>query len=579
MGRLFRAPGPEKLVLPILILSLISGAILTAYGSPPKALLYGLGLFAFPTYLSAYATKPLAEIFGGKIYLRRSMLLSFLGLTIAFLVLLIGVLAFPSISKRFILLGWALALWLRQVALTATSTSHPLKSLPSSSVQTILGFVFVPIFFPLSFLEGLMAAILFLSFFLTAVVFTELANSPIKRSFGTSGLSLLRYFLDHMTERGREGTEEIEAFFESISVPIEAHVGLIAFRKKGEIKALMIVPSIHPGPFGYLSGSDLPSKLISSLQDLSPNILVPHGPSTHDFNPSSKKECEKIAEKVRELLPQINYSKSSSPLIRSSIGEASACAQVFGKNILLLSSLAPKPTDDLDYSTGYASIEAAKASGFQDAIFIDAHNCMELGSGLVHFGSKQSRDVVRACAQASKLARKARTRGIRMGLAWRKEIVPTERGFGSQGIQVMVIETGKKKAAYLLFDGNNMVPQLREKILFSAKSLVEESEVLTTDNHVVNATMGGFNPVGSKTDFMEIVKLTEQLVREAIADLEEVEVGMKTGIIEDFKVFGHGSAARLSSVINSTMSTLRLNAIITLSLALAVSALALLLTP
>lgn len=160
-----------------------------------------------------------------------------------------------------------------------------------------------------------------------------------------------------------------------------------------------------------------------------------------------------------------------------------------------------------------------------------------------------------------------------MGVASADGFSVDEDGLGSMGIQVMVIETSGKRNGYLLFDGNNMVAGLREKILARIGGILDDAEVLTTDNHSVNNTMGGFNPVGEKMSHERIVEITEDLMRKAVNDLEDVEVGMKTGLIHDFNVFGPQSTARLASVVNSTMHTLRWNAVMNLLVAVTLSAL------
>src|SRR5581483_7624419 len=101
-------------------------------------------------------------------------------------------------------------------------------------------------------------------------------------------------------------------------------------RKRGtnEIKAAVVVPAVHPGPIGHLGGSNLPAKVIQSA-GISPNILVPHGPATHDFNPATRFEVERIGDAARQLIAQTVYTEDASPLVR--VGhDVQVCAQSFG---------------------------------------------------------------------------------------------------------------------------------------------------------------------------------------------------------------------------------------------------------
>src|SRR2546427_622670 len=76
----------------------------------------------------------------------------------------------------------------------------------------------------------------------------------------------------------------------------------LALRAPERIVALLVATHAHPGPFGRVGGSDLPAKLRAALGDVSPVVMVPHGPSTHDYNPSTSNEVMKIAATVRSLL-------------------------------------------------------------------------------------------------------------------------------------------------------------------------------------------------------------------------------------------------------------------------------------
>jgi putative membrane protein len=150
-------------------------------------------------------------------------------------------------------------------------------------------------------------------------------------------------------------------------------------------------------------------------------------------------------------------------------------------------------------------------------------------------------------------------------------------GIGKTGVQVLVIQTNDQKTTYILFDGNNMVMGLREAIKSAVSDLVDEAEVLTTDNHAVNAIIGGFNPVGLKMDKQPLIDDAKSLVKAAIDDLEDVSVGMKTGFVEGISVFGYENVSRLSSVVNSTVATLKMTTFISLLSALVASAIVFLL--
>ncbi len=581
MRLLFRAPRPGMMIVPILVLSVVLGLMLESVGE--RAVYAGLLVFAVPAFLSAALSVPLANALGGRLYLRRSALLSTIAL-VPFLFFLPGwvlrdVVGWPVLDTpvMFLLFGYAASIWLRQMVLMATSNANLLRSLPAVMTQPILGFAALVPVYPTTMTDLYAAVALSATFLVATSGFMAMANSPLKRTFGMSGLRLIRLFLDHITEGEEAGREELEGFFQSFSVRVNALVGAAAFRTEDRVKALLVVPLVHPGPFGYLGGSDLPAKVARELQDVSEHVIVAHGPSTHDYNPATSGECARLAAHVRQMLAAPTATSEASPLVRARARQAKATAQVLGDWALLTSTFSPLPSDDLDFATGHALVEMARKSGMRDAIPVDAHNCLELGSGRVNFGSQESQDVLAAAQAALTQAREQVSEGLRIGFAERRGYDLHEDGLGAMGIQALVLEAGGSRAAYVVYDGNNMVPGLREEILSALGSLVDAAEVLTTDNHSVNIRMGGYNPVGAKIGRPRLIADTRAVAQAALGDLEPVTVTAATGEVSDLLIFGHENASRLSSVINATMSTLRFGAALSIALGVALSLVMLLL--
>jgi putative membrane protein len=259
--------------------------------------------------------------------------------------------------------------------------------------------------------------------------------------------------------------------------------------------------------------------------------------------------------------------------------------QPLGKALVTVHTSAPNPTDDVDFPVGRSVQDAFRRRGVEHPFFSDAHNCLERGGGAVHFGTHEAEELLKQADEAASAYVKP-DGSLRAGFAQTAGFDKTRDGIGAQGIQVAVIEAGGHKMAYILLDGNNMVKGLREKILEAVKgpggpireagaapgpdapdevsaattgasgALVDEAEVLTTDNHCVHATMGGYNPVGSRYPNDKLAEMARETVGRAIADLEEVESGAGSKPVE-LRVFGHGNTARLTTAINSTVAVLR----------------------
>lgn len=583
--RLFVSPPPRRMVLPILAFSLMEAYLLVYPALDATRILFGTIAVALPAYLAAVATVPVAETLGGRMYFRRSFLLAFVGLIMlgAFEIVAVSALSVYSIFggvayaefriERVAVLGYGAVLWAREVILSATSNSKHLRSLPAASLHPVLGLVGLALFVPYGPADVLVALLVFALFFASAVAYAEIAKRPLLRSFGVDGLKLLRSTLDHYTQPEETGIAELESFFDSISVAARIRVGGVAFRAGNRVKALFVAPTVHPGPMGYVSGSDLPSKVARRLEDLTPSVLVAHGPTTHDENPATSAEVHKVSDAIRAMVAAASYGARVGHACRATFGRASALAQAFEDVVLLVASFAPNPTDDIDSATGHAAVQEARLAGARDAIFVDAHNCLVPGVGLTLFGSERSHEIINAAKAATGAALKAPKDRVRVGHAARRGFASPDQGIGARGIEALVIATGGQRTAYLLLDGNNMVPGVRDAIRIRVAGLVQESEAMTTDNHSVNLTMDGFNAVGAVLEHETILAQCEAAVRDAVADLEDVEAAAFAGDVPDFRIFGPQSASRLTTSINSTMAVLRPALYVTLSGAIALGAL------
>lgn len=589
--RLFTSPPPRRMVLPILAFSLMEAFLL---GYPSLNLVrIGIGTVAvaLPAYAAALLTKPAALALGGRMYFRRSFLLAFVGLILLggfqiFAVALFTALAVlgnapydPVVTLNVTLLGYGAILWVREVILTATSHSQHLRSLVAASLHPFLGLVGLAALFAFDPWQFVLGLIVLAVFFVSAVGYAEIAKRPLLRAFGADGFKLLRSTLDVYGEMEDEGVAELEEFFGSISVSARIRVAGLGFRGPEGLRALFLAPTVHPGPMGMVSGSDLPTKVARGLADLTPNVLVAHGPTTHDENPATTAEVAKVSGAARRLLGEAVFVSEAGVACRGSFGRAVALAQAFGDTVLLVSSFAPNPTDDIDSATGYAAVQEAKLTGARDAIFVDAHNCLEPGVGLTLFGSQASHEVIQAARAATEAALHAPRQRIRVGYARKCEICTPDQGIGARGIEALVVEAGGQRTAYVLFDGNNMVPGMRDAVRARIAGLVQESEALTTDNHSVNLTMDGFNAVGAVLDRETLLSNAEAAVRDAVAHLEAAEVAPFSGEVADFRIFGPQTASRLTTSINATMAVLRPALYVTLSGAVAIAALALVLLP
>ncbi len=556
----FTSPRPWKTLPAIFALSLVLGAIAIPLYPFQTWLVRTAGLFFVPAALGALLAVPLARGLGGTVYIRRSALLALISLLVLVpMVLVWRLLMAPRFVGRLsdmLLFSWALVLWLWHLVLLTTSNTGHGRSLPVSSVMPVLGVLAVAVLLPpFGARELLLSAGFFAIFLLSASAFKKMAESPLRRNFGWSGMELVKNMLAHWTEGGESGKDGMEEFFCSFSVPFKAEIGVIGFRSGTRLKGLWLVPTVHPGPFGTLGGSDLPTKLKNQLG--SENLMVFHGPATHDQNPASDAEVVKLAAAAKTAISRLAFSKEAGAFRRVKGEKVALCVQPLGDSVLAIHTSAPDPTDDVDHAVGRLVQHAFRRHGYAHPLFVDAHNCLERGGGAVHSGSPEAEELLRITEEAAASTPKP-AGTLRAGFASTGGFHKERDGLGEQGIQVAVLEAEGKKAAYILFDGNNMVRGLRELVLDAIKGITDEAEVFTTDNHVVHATMGGYNPVGAKYAQNALAQKAKETVQRAIADMEDVEVGVGSAKVQ-LRVFGHGNTARLTTAINSTVAILRVS--------------------
>ena len=267
-------------------------------------------------------------------------------------------------------------------------------------------------------------------------------------------------------------------------------------------KAAIIVPQVHPGPFKNIGSSLLPSLMKKGYEHaFGGDACVPLGILGHELDLASQAQNNKIINQTVDSAKFKAQDTLASPLVRVKEGTATASCQIFGDTAFLSFSLAPNTTEDLPQELGRIVTEKAKTLGLKNALVVNTHNCLT-----AVFDTAEHLDEL--IAAASKCLQKAvalPTKPFRVGSA---TLFPTEfnlkAGMGAGGITSIVVEVENQKTAYIIIDGNNMIPGLRETILDILAGLgFDSSEVFTTDTHSVTASITGrrgYHPVGEVMD-------------------------------------------------------------------------------
>ncbi len=565
-----------------LVLAALTGWLAFDSAFPLDDAYRGVFFLGLPTVVAAVLTPVLSQRLGGAFTHDRSALLALACELLVVAVLLVAELVSRLfvLTEQFVLdallVGLAAIFALRLFILVAVSRQSPLRAVVPASVQTaaaaVLLFVYSGTLYYLEVGGGPLAqtvlarpeqapvelqnAIYPFDFVMLAVVCTIHAGAvwafiaaidrPWRSSLGVSVLDFVGGFVGHLAE----GSQELETFFEEIGEEALVPITVCSIRRPGgEEKARFVLPMVHPGPMGDIGGGNLPMRIAETTDGLA---FPPHATAGHDFNLVTGREVDTICETAESAYQRIEYTDTATPGVRIEDGSATLTGHAIGDDALAMATFSPGFADDVSYAVGLSAMAEARASGLDSVLLADAHNCNDglEGEDLGHVvpGDERSFDLIEGAGSLGEHLARAEQHPLRVGVAHDETDWDPEDGIGPLGIRAAVFESGDHRTAYVLVDGNNMDPGLRERLVDAIEG-VDLAEVATSDNHVVN-TVEAENQVGQSLDTDALVDCVTTLVEDATADLEPVEAGIASDRAE-VTVFGNDRTETLASHANA----------------------------
>jgi len=567
---LFRLPSARKVPM-LLSLFCIGGSVLstTILSSLLKGLengledglLLGLGIL-FANLVVDYIISALVLKRDAVFDLRRTMALSIFCWGVWLFFMLIGAVVGAATSSlilwiRLSLLGFSATLILRFIVFNAASSTTQKRLFAASLLQPFLSVVPFLVFWTRI---GYPVTVNVLAFLFSSVVigfaasfsFLFLLNQMGKQAVGLQSTTLFRAFMLNWVSNLNAPFEEL---LEKLGEDREVEVSLMRFGSS-EPKAVVVVPSVHPGPFKNIGSSLLPAMLKADLEkEFGCVACVPHGLFGHEYDLASQLQNRKVINEVASCLRSLEaQDKSASPFVTVSNGLATACCQVFGKSAFISFTLAPKTIEDLPEELDRFMREEVEKRGLGLCVVVNAHNSID-GTAEMQESLASLKDVATKCLdKALSLKQSPFEVGVASLLP---EEFSLEDGMGSGGITVVVVKSGQQKAAYVVIDGNNMVCGLRERILSSLLSVgIDEGEVFTTDTHAVSAlilTEHGYHPVGEAMENEKLISYIRDATHSALAKLESVEVSCRSITVPSVKVIGAKQLEALCLLIDKVI--------------------------
>ncbi|MBI5159377.1 DUF2070 family protein [Candidatus Micrarchaeota archaeon] len=393
-----------------------------------------------------------------------------------------------------------------------------------------------------------------LVFLAAAYAIFWLVNAPMKRNFGVSSVDAVSFFLAQWLRQSKD----LESLFESVGQDVVTIVDVAAFKAKGQLKALFVVPHVHFGPFGNLGGSDYPKLISRLLEDkLGAPVFVFHGTATHDFNPTFSADAKKIAFASEKALERVVFRKAVGSLEFEKNGTSRVHCIRFNDSALFGLSRAPRTTEDIDFSLGLALKNKALSLGLKRAVVIDAHNA-ETGE-IVYVESGDPIGFEYSDAMEKILSSKSNNNAVKLGVSVDNlSGLGKECGVGENGLRAAVFSVQNKSYAVLLFDANGITPAFRRELLDAVKERtgVGVCEVYTTDTHSINTVSSVLNPLGSSRK-QELTDAAVKAVLNAFKNSSEVEAGVESERVK-INVFGVNQSSELIGTVNSIVAIMRL---------------------
>jgi putative membrane protein len=372
-----------------------------------------------------------------------------------------------------------------------------------------------PVLFFLAFVPVQLYGIIFDQYgFGFGVVFVALAISwaaIVDRSGRPeipSTFRVLQAFLSAWTENKPGGLEE---YFESRAHDEYVSTKIISFLPRGSGRpSSIILPDIHPGPFGTVGGSNLPYVL---HERFGKTALVMHSVSDHSLNIPSKAEVDRYVGSLADAVVE-HMGKTCSLPVQHHQGNATATAIAFDKTALVMLSLAPKGMEDIP-QTVRKELELYAAGRGMNILLVDCHNAMG-----VQLCDQDKSDIIAAAKKCLEEVGTSTQAEFSVGFASLEDVrhhnsnLQGSHDLGQSGLATIAITTQGRVYALGWADSNNMDNALRDKVVARAK----ESgilEVCSSDTHSTSGkrTSEGYFPLGAASSQDSIAEAYAEMCR------------------------------------------------------------------
>jgi len=571
---LFSLPSLKSIMIIIFILSLLFGEIIVystmiMLNKPfnfIEGIIWSIILYLVPAIISIPITD---HIIQGKIFNTRRLaglsLLSMILATSFQVICTVSLIILGDairLSSSVMISGFSVMNALRYLALEAIESKKK-KSILAAAPQpvfSLVGYIFFLYYFHIFMVwrDVLMMIYGLGSFTLASWFLLETEN---KRLWGDSKTTKLQAFQAFLKNWLLNDPEPLEKILLEKTKKEKVRSYLINFYINDKARFSIVVPQIHFGPFKNIGSSNLPPTIISKLKQKGICSVVLHGAETHEKDLATQEDKQKY---LNALINKIkteskNRSKKATKIIRVSKGTAKVYCQRFEKDILIIVTRAPQTTDDLPKWVSEEILKEAKKNNLRYVILVDAHNSL----GQDKPNNEDYKEIILAVKIALKKVMQLKQDEIYVSINhWIISGLTEKEGIGKGGISSISIGVSGEKETFIVFDGNNMVPQFRDEVIrILNEEGIKKCETLTTDTHSVSALITnkrGYYLIGDKINREILLRHIRNIPQKIDSNLKKVEYEIQEIITDDVNVLGEEVIKRMSQRIDESLKEIKI---------------------
>ena len=464
------------------------------------------------------------------------------------------ILAKTTEISAYIIAGMFMAIGLRYGIFVSVFGAGTLRSI---AVAVFIPLIFLIVILPYSAFKlsySLIATVLGIIIISIGIIWSFLADRS-GRPEVKSTFEILQAFLSAWTDNRQERMERI---FESRASLNEVSTQLLVFKSPGREDIFLILPEVHPGPFGSIGGSNLPYRLFNFFQK---RAIIFHSISDHSLNLPSSSEVEKYLETMK-FSESKNDDEYCSPPIQINTPKFTITGIAFSAFALILVS---KNTgmEDLPFSFRSLLEDKLPELGLGGLFLVDAHN--GIGEKITSDEEKALADLTINCLNQLKTKKRynfkisyANTGSGYLGIDKAEDV-------GESGLGVVGLEIDGMRYFIGWADSNNLSSGLRNKILRRARQEgINMLEIISSDTHATSGkrTRQGYYSLGDVTNHNLISNIFLELSEKSQKNSQPSRCQV-FHIKSKVKLMGQDQFNRYSKALDKSMNISKVSVAIT----------------